>query len=110
MSYFQPVQLNLAFLGPTPLKPSQKYHSIRGYSRSIFFTLTGCAWLISLIVFILREAVTFQDYTDALYFLLCVITFHIINLILCVYAQDLFELMEEFEDVIQKRKFEFYFQ
>lgn len=106
MNYFQPVHLTLAFLGPTPLKPFQKYHSIRGYFRSIFFTLTGLAWLISLIVFMSREAVTFQDYTDALYFLLCVVMFHAINLILCVYAQDLFQLMEEFEDVIRTRKSE----
>lgn len=104
MKIFQLLRKYLAILGVEPLQPIEKNQRIEMYLKRMQLLVLCIQWVICLTVFIGCEAKTIDEYTDAIYISSCVTT------ILCTFPiiiwkiDNLFKLIEDFEDLIRQRK------
>lgn len=107
MDIFQPVRFTFGILGVEPLQPVEppKNRSIRAYSKSVLVLCVGVSCCTSLILFLLFDAATFQDYTEALYILSSILMSQSNFVILLVNAKNCFKIMDDFKNVLQTREY-----
>ena len=104
MDIFQPVRSTFIILGIEPLQPLQKYRSIRAYSKSVLVLCVGVSSCTSLMLFLLFNTATFQEFTEVLYILSSILMSQSTFVILLVNAENCFKMMEDFKNVLQTRE------
>lgn len=104
MKIFQFLENYLAILGIEPLQSFQKNHSTALLLKRLLVFILFITWLICIIHFAVYEAKTIDEYADAFYITVCLITILSIFPIILWKMDNLFEFIKDLEDLIEQRK------